>query len=134
MDRFLPSRGLGLVLEERPHFDSRNWVWLGWRSATWTKRAYKKPEGSVGTKIYQLEQSKRANFSANEGGKFGVKTTATKLDVTDTEQVNSWVSDTVVQHGRLDGAANIAGIALGDGQITEGIVRENRSQNPRLPC
>ena len=63
-----------------------------------------------------------------EGTKFGIKTTVTKLDVTDIEQVDAWISDTVAQHGRLDGAANVAGVALGDGQMTESIVSEERSE------
>ncbi|RFU29326.1 hypothetical protein B7463_g7004, partial [Scytalidium lignicola] len=43
------------------------------------------------------------------------------VDVSNVEQVNSWISKTLSQFGRIDGAANIAGIALGGGQATENI-------------
>lgn len=45
-----------------------------------------------------------------------------RVDVSNSENVNSWIVDHVKELGRLDGAANVAGIALGDGQITESIV------------
>ena len=50
-----------------------------------------------------------------------------QIDVSKAEQVNSWLDDIVVEFGKLDGAANIAGIATGDGQITEAIVRKSDS-------
>lgn len=43
------------------------------------------------------------------------------------DQINAWIDETVKEFGHLDGAANIAGIALGDGQITESIVGQNNS-------
>lgn len=48
--------------------------------------------------------------------------TTRKVDVSNREQVDSWISDILADFGRLDGAANVAGIAIGDGQITESIV------------
>jgi NAD(P)-dependent dehydrogenase (short-subunit alcohol dehydrogenase family) len=44
------------------------------------------------------------------------------VDVSQAAQVDSWIKGTVAEFQRLDGAANIAGIAGGDGQITEAIV------------
>lgn len=49
--------------------------------------------------------------------------TTTKVDVSNAEQVDSWINATIERFPRLDGAANIAGIALGEGEITESIVR-----------
>jgi NAD(P)-dependent dehydrogenase (short-subunit alcohol dehydrogenase family) len=46
-----------------------------------------------------------------------------RLDVSKIEDVNSWIKEVVQDHGRLDGAANIAGMAGGEGQVTEDIVR-----------
>lgn len=46
--------------------------------------------------------------------------------------MNGWIDDTVKHFGRLDGAANIAGIALGDGQPTENTVRESHLPRRRL--
>ena len=43
----------------------------------------------------------------------GVNVIGTKLDVSKSQQVNDWISSTVKHFGRLDGAANIAGIELG---------------------
>ncbi|OCK81381.1 putative short chain dehydrogenase/ reductase [Lepidopterella palustris CBS 459.81] len=50
--------------------------------------------------------------------KFGTKITARKLDVSDADAVSSWIADTVSEFGKLDGAANVAGIAGGDGTTT----------------
>ena len=33
-----------------------------------------------------------------------------KVDVRNSEQVNAWISDTVSRFGKLDGAANVAGV------------------------
>jgi len=57
-----------------------------------------------------------------EGSKYSAKITITKVDVSKAQQVESWIKDTVSVFGKLDGAANIAGIAGGDGQSTEAIV------------
>ncbi|KAI1613899.1 putative short chain dehydrogenase/ reductase [Exophiala viscosa] len=53
--------------------------------------------------------------------KYSAKITITKVDVSNAQQVESWIKDTVSAFGKLDGAANIAGIAGGDGQSTEAI-------------
>ena len=39
--------------------------------------------------------------------------TATKVDVTKSDEVDNWINSIVEEYGRLDGAANIAGI-IGD--------------------
>jgi len=43
----------------------------------------------------------------------GVDVIGTKLDVSKSQQVNDWIAATVTHFGKLDGAANIAGIELG---------------------
>ncbi|KAF2500588.1 putative short chain dehydrogenase/ reductase [Lophium mytilinum] len=50
--------------------------------------------------------------------KFDTKITTRKVDVSNADQVSGWVSDTVKEFGRLDGAANVAGLAGGDGETT----------------
>ncbi|ETI20554.1 hypothetical protein G647_08591 [Cladophialophora carrionii CBS 160.54] len=40
----------------------------------------------------------------------GTKVTGTRLDVSDSAQVDAWIAATVKDFGRLDGAANIAGV------------------------
>ena len=39
------------------------------------------------------------------------------------EEVDSWINEVVRDHGKLDGAANVAGMASGEGQTIEDIVR-----------
>ena len=56
------------------------------------------------------------------GSKFETKTSVTRVDVGKRDQVDSWIDTVVTEFGRLDGAANIAGIADGDGETTENIV------------
>ncbi|KAJ9132417.1 putative Short chain dehydrogenase/reductase family oxidoreductase [Pleurostoma richardsiae] len=46
------------------------------------------------------------------------KVVITRVDVSQADQVTAWVLDTVREFGRLDGAANVAGIAGGDGDTT----------------
>jgi NAD(P)-dependent dehydrogenase (short-subunit alcohol dehydrogenase family) len=44
------------------------------------------------------------------------------LDVRNTQQVDAWIQDTIVQFGKLDGAANIAGVipkSIGLGGIAQ---------------
>lgn len=45
----------------------------------------------------------------------GSKVTIRKVDVRFMEEVQSWIDETVGEFGRLDGAANVAGVAAGDG-------------------
>ncbi|OQU94452.1 hypothetical protein CLAIMM_00807 [Cladophialophora immunda] len=52
---------------------------------------------------------------------YRTKITLKKVDVSHVEQVNSWIQETVAVFGKLDGAANIAGIAGGAGETTETI-------------
>ncbi|KAJ9614288.1 hypothetical protein H2200_002424 [Cladophialophora chaetospira] len=40
----------------------------------------------------------------------GTKVTGTKLDVSKSDDVDAWIASTVKEFGRLDGAANIAGV------------------------
>ncbi len=40
----------------------------------------------------------------------GVRFTVTKVDVSKRDEVDTWIDDVVVKFGRLDGAANCAGI------------------------
>ena len=38
-----------------------------------------------------------------------------RVDVSKPDEVDKWIGDTINVFGRLDGAANVAGIAAGDG-------------------
>jgi NAD(P)-dependent dehydrogenase (short-subunit alcohol dehydrogenase family) len=40
----------------------------------------------------------------------GAKATGTRVDVADSDQVDAWINATVKEFGKLDGAANIAGV------------------------
>ncbi|KAK7905444.1 hypothetical protein LTR67_000166 [Exophiala xenobiotica] len=53
---------------------------------------------------------------------YSTKVTLKRVDVADAEEVDSWINDIIRDHGRLDGAANVAGMASGEGQVTEAIV------------
>ncbi|EXJ87573.1 hypothetical protein A1O3_04533 [Capronia epimyces CBS 606.96] len=53
--------------------------------------------------------------------KYQTRVTLKKVDVSNVEQVDAWIRETVQEHGKIDGAANVAGIATGNGQITESI-------------
>ncbi|KAK9382813.1 short chain dehydrogenase reductase [Kockiozyma suomiensis] len=50
--------------------------------------------------------------------KYGTKVTITKVDASDNDQIVDWIEETAKEFGRLDGAANVAGIAGGDGETT----------------
>lgn len=52
------------------------------------------------------------------GAAAGAKVTTTKVDVSKDEEVVAWTSEVLSEFGRLDGAANVAGIAGGDGETT----------------
>jgi NAD(P)-dependent dehydrogenase (short-subunit alcohol dehydrogenase family) len=52
------------------------------------------------------------------GEAFGAEIVCTKVDVSKSDQVEKWIEDTVRVFGRLDGAANVAGVAAGDGETT----------------
>jgi NAD(P)-dependent dehydrogenase (short-subunit alcohol dehydrogenase family) len=74
----------------------------------------------------------RRRKEANEpkGLKFKVKIKTSKLDVSNDAQVAIWVADTVKEFGKLDGAANVAGIAGGDGDTTvQTIVRSAQGKS-----
>ncbi|KAK5361704.1 hypothetical protein LTR20_009284 [Exophiala xenobiotica] len=76
--------------------------------------------GAAGIAISDIDQAglEETRASCN---KYPARITTTKVDVSNAQQVDSWVIDTVSLFGKLDGAANIAGIAGGDGQTTENI-------------
>ncbi|KEZ41479.1 hypothetical protein SAPIO_CDS7627 [Scedosporium apiospermum] len=65
--------------------------------------------------------------TAKECQRMGVKTVlTTKLDVRNQRDVESWVEEAYGSFGRLDGAANVAGVAGGTGDTTiETIVQED---------
>lgn len=60
------------------------------------------------------------------GRRLGAQTVlTTKLDVSRAEDVQAWVKHAHDTFGRLDGAANVAGIAAGTGEtVIETIVRQ----------
>ncbi|OAG36428.1 hypothetical protein AYO21_09413 [Fonsecaea monophora] len=65
--------------------------------------------------------------------RYATKVTVKKVDVANTDEVDQWIRDVVGDHGRLDGAANVAGIAGGEGQITEEIVSPDQQRPPPPP-
>jgi len=57
------------------------------------------------------------------GQQYGADIHVKKVDVSVPKQVEQWIKDVVNKFGRLDGAANVAGVAGGDGStVTETIV------------
>ncbi|KAK7883461.1 hypothetical protein LTR67_011211 [Exophiala xenobiotica] len=61
----------------------------------------------------------------SKGSRYQAKVTVKRVDVANTEQVDSWINEVVRDHGKLDGAANVAGMASGEGQTTEDIVQRD---------
>ncbi|VZI19800.1 unnamed protein product, partial [Fusarium fujikuroi] len=55
----------------------------------------------------------------------GTKVVASTVDVRSQQQVQKWIDNTVAEFGRLDGAANIAGIAGGAGDTTCATIEES---------
>ncbi|KAF5600716.1 short chain dehydrogenase reductase [Fusarium pseudoanthophilum] len=55
----------------------------------------------------------------------GTKVIASTVDVRSQQQVQNWIDSTVAEFGRLDGAANIAGIAGGEGSTTCATIEES---------
>jgi NAD(P)-dependent dehydrogenase (short-subunit alcohol dehydrogenase family) len=51
------------------------------------------------------------NAVKHAGSASGARIPPRKLDVSNYEEVNYWIENTVKEFGRLDGAANVAGIA-----------------------
>ena len=68
-----------------------------------------------------------------QGSQYQAKITSKKVDVSKVAEVESWIGEVIEDHGKLDGAANIAGIAGGEGQITEDIVRTGRPLQHSTP-
>ncbi|KAL4737908.1 hypothetical protein BDV11DRAFT_171505 [Aspergillus similis] len=54
---------------------------------------------------------------------YNTKTTLTKVDVSQNDQVEDWIAATIRGFGRLDGAANVAGIAGGDRTTTTATIK-----------
>lgn len=66
----------------------------------------------------ELLEEVAANLEAKTtGGKSRVSSTI--VDVRKSDQVNAWIQDTVQRFGKLDGAANVAGVFRLSGDITE---------------
>jgi NAD(P)-dependent dehydrogenase (short-subunit alcohol dehydrogenase family) len=57
------------------------------------------------------------------GSRYPTRVTLKRVDVAKFDEVETWINEAVQDHGRLDGAANVAGMAGGEGQMTEDIVR-----------
>lgn len=48
------------------------------------------------------------------GAKLGAQVATRVVDVRKAEEVISWIKDTVTEFGKLDGAANVAGVAAAE--------------------
>ncbi|OAL25787.1 hypothetical protein AYO20_10342 [Fonsecaea nubica] len=77
--------------------------------------------GAIGIAISDLDQPGLIETQKLCSQYSAAEVTTTRVDASNAEQVDSWLKDTVKRFERLDGAANIAGIAGGDGQSTESI-------------
>ena len=53
-----------------------------------------------------------------KGAKYDTKITTANVDVSKYESVNAWIDNVLKDFGRLDGCANVAGVAGGDGDTT----------------
>ncbi|RHZ50530.1 hypothetical protein CDV55_101651 [Aspergillus turcosus] len=73
--------------------------------------------GAAGLAISDLNL-KGLEETKNKCSKYNAKVTVTKVDVSQNDQINGWIEATLGEFGRLDGAANVAGIAGGDGETT----------------
>ncbi|OCL06315.1 putative short chain dehydrogenase/ reductase [Glonium stellatum] len=62
------------------------------------------------------------NFSGpadtEEARRYSTPDRVRKIDVRNVDEVNAWIDDVVKVFGKLDGAANVAGVAGGDGDTT----------------
>lgn len=58
-----------------------------------------------------------------EGSRYPATVTLKRVDVAKVDEVDAWINEVIQDHGRLDGAANVAGMAGGEGQLTEDVVR-----------
>jgi NAD(P)-dependent dehydrogenase (short-subunit alcohol dehydrogenase family) len=65
-----------------------------------------------------------------EGSQYPAKITLKRVDVAKVDEVDTWINEVVQDHGRLDGAANVAGMAGGEGQLTEDVVRVDQIPGP----
>jgi len=55
-----------------------------------------------------LEEAARGMVTSSNGTE--QKVTTTTVDVRKSADVNAWIKQTVADHGKLDGAANLAGV------------------------
>lgn len=72
-----------------------------------------------------------------KGAKYDTKITTANVDVSMYESVSAWIDNVLKDFGRLDGCANVAGIAGGDGNTTiETIVSSSFSGSfqTSFPC
>jgi len=57
--------------------------------------------------------------------RYPARVTLKRVDVSKVDEVDTWIDEVVRDHGRLDGAANVAGVAGGQGQLTEDVVQRD---------
>ncbi|KAB5563449.1 putative short chain dehydrogenase/ reductase [Coniochaeta sp. 2T2.1] len=57
--------------------------------------------------------------------RYPARVTLKRVDVAKVDEVDAWINEVVQDHGRLDGAANVAGMAGGEGQLTEDVVQRD---------
>ena len=55
-----------------------------------------------------LEETAKGIVSSSKSAE--QKVTTTTVNVRESKDVNAWIKQTVVDHGKLDGAANLAGV------------------------
>ncbi|KIV81153.1 hypothetical protein PV11_08592 [Exophiala sideris] len=80
--------------------------------------------GALGIGISDVNEAALEETKA-QCSEYPAKVTLMKVDVAKVEEVDSWIDEILKDHGRLDGAANVAGIAGGEGQVTEDIVQRD---------
>ncbi|KAI1627035.1 putative short chain dehydrogenase/ reductase [Exophiala viscosa] len=80
--------------------------------------------GALGIAISDVDEAALEDTKA-QCIQYPTRVTLKKVDVANIEAVDSWINEVLKDHGRLDGAANVAGIAGGEGQVTEDIVQRD---------
>ncbi|OJJ05931.1 hypothetical protein ASPVEDRAFT_199409 [Aspergillus versicolor CBS 583.65] len=105
--------------------------------------------GAAGLAISDVN-TKGLQETKEECAKYKSSIVETHVNVSQNDQVTSWTHDTLRHFGRLDGAANVAGIAMGEGTTTcetmtvdswdrmmdvnlKGVMLCMRAQLPHLP-
>ncbi|KAL5353268.1 hypothetical protein ACLOAV_001304 [Pseudogymnoascus australis] len=77
--------------------------------------------GAAGIAISDVDEKGLAETAKLCDSSSSAKIIINKVDVSNTVQVEEWIKSAVAAFGQLDGCANVAGIALGEGEITEDI-------------